>query len=144
MQGEGKDKLCLVQSIALILLGVCGLCIRLCVEVYVEGRRSVYADLENCCQLSCRALHVCGLFGLCVSMNSSTTLPFRSVTMPPITFLQLEEELKATASRAETMNGVVDALPTKGDTERMRAYNWQDVQDLQDVGFEFALVFRLV
>ena len=61
--------------------------------------------------------------------------------------VQLEKELAATASRAETMNGVVDALPTEGDPERMRAYNWQDVQDLQDVGsgcgsaFAFFLLF---
>ena len=25
------------------------------------------------------------------------------------------------------------ALPAEGDTERMRAYNWQDVEDLQEV-----------
>lgn len=47
--------------------------------------------------------------------------------------VQLGEELKATASRADTMNGVVAALPSAEDTLRMTAYNWQDVQDLQEV-----------
>eukprot|EP00752_Nemacystus_decipiens_P012767 g11307.t1 len=46
---------------------------------------------------------------------------------------KLEKELKSTSSRGETMNGVVAALPSEGDTERMRAYNWQDVEDLQEV-----------
>lgn len=40
----------------------------------------------------------------------------------------------STSSRGETINGVVAALPAEGDTERMRAYNWQDVEDLQEVG----------
>ncbi|CAM9900293.1 unnamed protein product, partial [Hapterophycus canaliculatus] len=45
----------------------------------------------------------------------------------------LTEELKSTSSRGETMNGVVAALPAEGDIERLRNYNWQDVQDLQEV-----------
>ena len=49
-------------------------------------------------------------------------------------FVQLEEELRSTSARADTMNGVVAALPSdESDTVRMRAYNWQDVQDLQEV-----------
>lgn len=47
--------------------------------------------------------------------------------------VQLEQELKSTSSRGETMNGVVAALPAEGDIERLRNYNWQDVQDLQEV-----------
>lgn len=47
---------------------------------------------------------------------------------------QLKKELESTASRAKTMEGVVAALPAEGDAMRMRAYNWQDVQDLQEVG----------
>ncbi|CAM9115916.1 unnamed protein product [Ectocarpus sp. 4 AP-2014] len=46
---------------------------------------------------------------------------------------KLEEELKSTSARGETMNGVVAALPAEGDIARLRAYNWQDVQDLQEV-----------
>ncbi|CAM9672391.1 unnamed protein product [Scytosiphon promiscuus] len=46
---------------------------------------------------------------------------------------KLEQELKSTSSRGETMNGVVAALPAEGDIERLRNYNWQDVQDLQEV-----------
>lgn len=49
-------------------------------------------------------------------------------------FMQLDEELRSTSARADTMNGVVAALPSdENDTVRMRAYNWQDVQDLQEV-----------
>eukprot|EP00904_Undaria_pinnatifida_P010535 jgi/Undpi1/6611/HiC_scaffold_20.g09090.m1 len=46
---------------------------------------------------------------------------------------KLEKELVSTSSRADTMNGVVAALPSQQDTARMRAYNWQDVEDLQEV-----------
>ncbi|CAM9890564.1 unnamed protein product [Pylaiella littoralis] len=46
---------------------------------------------------------------------------------------KLKKELESTASRAKTMEGVVEALPAEGDAMRMRAYNWQDVQDLQEV-----------
>ncbi|CAM9200978.1 unnamed protein product [Ascophyllum nodosum] len=47
---------------------------------------------------------------------------------------KLEEELRSTSSRADTMNGVAAALPSEeSDAARMRAYNWRDVQDLQEV-----------
>lgn len=55
------------------------------------------------------------------------------VDFSPHDVVQVAEELVSTSARADTMNGVVAALPTEGDTTRIRAYNWQDVQDLQEV-----------
>lgn len=57
---------------------------------------------------------------------------------------QLSEELESTASRAATMEGVVAALPTGDDIVRLRAYNWQDVQDLQEVGGYIFVTFFVV
>lgn len=71
-----------------------------------------------------------------MSTPPPSSLPSSPLCTPPIylcCFVQLEEELQSTSSRADTMNGVVAALPSEGDISRMRAYNWQDVQDLQEV-----------
>lgn len=47
--------------------------------------------------------------------------------------LQLAEELESTVERIRVIEGVVAALPDSEDVARMRAYNWQDVEDLQQV-----------
>ncbi|CAN0152049.1 unnamed protein product, partial [Discosporangium mesarthrocarpum] len=46
---------------------------------------------------------------------------------------QLEAELLSTTNRAQVMSAVAGALPDLGDKTRLRAYNWKDVQDLQEV-----------